>query len=520
MSKNLRKIIALSVASFVLALILGGCVNNPEVSRTVGDGKYASDKPLELSIHLHYNNTVIFDNEWEIFKAAAKKTNINLKGTASKSATDSNQVFNIMMASKELPDIIHTDKLKAIRYGAEGAMIPLNDLIENHAPNIKKLFENNPEVQKHLTAPDGNIYFISFIADGETASGYFMRQDWLDKLGLDMPKTTEEYYNVLKAFKNNDPNGNGINDEIPLFFRNKPEVRRIVNLFGARTGWYIDNGKVKLGEYTPEYKEAITNVAKWYAEGIIDQEVFTRSGTIREEILGKDLGGSTRDWFGSTAEFNTVLQDRIPGFKFIAIPPPADKNGNAIEETYRKTLSEKGWCISYNNKYPVETIKYFDFWFSEEGRRLMNYGIEGVHYDMVDGEPIIKQEILDSNITALTHVRKDGAQVEIGFHQDFGFERQWMNESAKVGIDLYLNNNYIVDQFPSLAFVDEEQRIIQQKWTAIDTYIEETNQKWILGAENPMNTFDEYINRLRAMGIDEVIEVYQKAFDRYNSIGI
>ena len=92
--------------------------------------------------------------------------------------------------------------------------------MEKYAPNIKAYFDENPDQRKALEWIDGKIYYIPCIGDGDVSMGWFIREDWLDNLGLEMPKNVDEYYNVLKAFKTQDPNGNGIDDEIPYFNRN------------------------------------------------------------------------------------------------------------------------------------------------------------------------------------------------------------------------------------------------------------------------------------------------------------
>lgn len=115
-----------------------------------------------------------------------------------------------------------------MKYGADGTIIPLNDLIDKHMPNLKALFDKRPDIKAIVTAPDGNIY--SLPAGEELGTGQedigsnpdflYINQDWLKKLGLNMPTTLQEYHDVLLAFKTKDPNGNGKADEIPLSFVN------------------------------------------------------------------------------------------------------------------------------------------------------------------------------------------------------------------------------------------------------------------------------------------------------------
>lgn len=133
------------------------------------------------------------------------------------------QKLNLMLSSGDIPDVIMgfyniTPALLQL-YGQQGIFLPLNDLIEQHGTNVKNAFAQYPLAQQAITAPDGQIYGLPEINDCyhcSVAQKLWIYQPWLDALGLDVPTTTEEYYQVLKAFKEQDPNGNGQADEVPL----------------------------------------------------------------------------------------------------------------------------------------------------------------------------------------------------------------------------------------------------------------------------------------------------------------
>ena len=221
--------------------------------------------------------------------------------------------------------------------------MPLNKLIDQHAPNIKAFFKENPEVAKAITAPDGNIYYMPYVPDGSVSRGWWIRQDWLDKLKLKQPQNVNELYEVMKAFRDRDPNGNGKKDEIPYFNSNEHEVFRLALLWGARSSgsntamdFMVKDGRVVHPFAQEEFKVAIKNIAKWYAEGLIDKEIFTRKSRARQQLYSADQGGITHDWFASTSSYNVSMADKVPGFKVVAMAPPADVNGKRFEEDSRK----------------------------------------------------------------------------------------------------------------------------------------------------------------------------------------
>lgn len=526
---NAKKLCALLLSTVLAVSAMAGCGKSPtggstEPAKTAQpkeeklSGFLVSKDPIEFKIHMHYFDRIVFDDNWLVFKKAAEMTNVKLKGTASAVSANSKETFNMLMASGDIPEIVHYQMSSIAKFGPDGAFIPLNDLIEKNAPNIKAFLEKNPDVKKRMTSNDGNIYSIPFIADGDVAEGWMLRKDWLSKLELKEPKTADEYYNVLKAFREKDPNGNGKKDEVPFFNRdNRAGTRDLLPIFGLPEDWYADkNGKIHNPAYDPEYKNAMQNIQKWYEEGLIDPEIYTRGAKARDILFEGNLGGSTHDWFASTLSYNTKLKDKVPGFNLSVIAPPNEVNGKAFEATSRPKLTSvsSAWAISQKNKKPVETIKYFDFWFTPEGRRLAVFGVENVHYTMVNGKPIFKEEMLKGKEPLLTLLNKDGAGLEIGVQQDFFYEEQGMDEGAKAAVKMYMDKKLPMEALPSLSFTPEEKAVNDAKWTAIQTYIEETRQKWTLGGEPVAAGFDKYIAKLKEMGIEEILKNYQAAYDR------
>lgn len=484
-----------------------------------------SDKPIELKIHMHYWNRDAFDENRLVPKKAAELTNIYLKGVAPKTGTNTMELFYLMLASGDLPDIVGGNSLRDefMKYGMEEAFIPLNELIDEHAPNIKKYLNENPSAKNVITAADGKIYYIPYAADGIAGRGYWIRQDWLEKLNLKSPDNVDELYTVLKAFRDNDPNGNGIKDEVPLIFRHWQEMIRLVTLWGGRTAgtdsylsFYEKNGKIKHGWADPEFKEGMKNITKWYQEKLIDPEVFTRGNKSREILFGNNTGGMTRDWFASTATLNRTLAKQNPGINLQPIAPPIGTDGKRIEENSRTLVKPDGWAITINNRNPIETIKYFDFFFDGAGRNLANFGIEGIHYDLVNGKPIFKEEILNGNKPVNNQLYEVGAQIPIGYHQNYDYEKQWTDELAMKGVDMYINNEYIIPEYLPPALNEEEKKIYDTHWPTISTYMTESVQNWILKGMDVDKEWDGYTKNLEKLGLTKVLIVLQSAHDRVN----
>ncbi|WP_286133760.1 MULTISPECIES: extracellular solute-binding protein [unclassified Labrenzia] len=485
------------------------------------------DEPLELDIFMHFRDKYGWNSDWPVAKKVAETTGITLKGTAPVNAGNTRELFNLMIASGDMPDIVGAEfsgagvKEAFDQYGMEGAFLPLNELIAEHAPDIQKVLDENPIIRSAISAPDGNIYYIPYLPDGDVGRVWFVRQDWLDKLGLEQPKTVEELYDVLVAFRDRDPNGNGKADEIPYFNRHSEEAIRLVNLWGARsTGsdsyhqFAVIDGEVFHPYAHEDFKTGITNVAKWYKEGLIDKEIFTRKSRARDELLGGDLGGATHDWVASTAGYNDKLKEEIDGFSFLPIAPPADADGRVWEEHGRIKVKPSGWAIGYTNEHPVETIKLFNFYFTEEGQRIANFGVEGLTYDMVDGRPVFKDSVLNGAGSVVSQMWEIGAQIPIGFPQDYEYERQWTNETALKGIELYTDGGFVVDQFPGIAMNSDEKAIYDKAWPNILSYMQESYERWILGAGDIQEEWEDYQAQLERLGYPDVVAALQTAYQR------
>ena len=482
-------------------------------------------KQLDLTIHMHFRDKFVWDENWPVAKELTRLTNIKLVNTASKVATNSTEQFNLLMASGKLPDIVGGNGLKDnfISFGMQGAFLPLNKLIDQHAPNLKAFLQKNPLIAQAITAPDGNIYYIPYVPDGEASRGWWIRQDWLDKLKLKTPQTVDELHTVLKAFRDGDPNGNGKKDEIPYFNGQPEEVYRLALLWGARSSgsdsymdFMVENGKVVHPFAEERFKIAIKHIAEWYKEGLIDKEIFTRKSRAREQLFSANQGGVTHDWFASTSTYNqpSSIPARVPGFKLVAIAPPADINGKRFEEDSRKLVMPDGWAISFSNKHSVETIKLFDFYFGEAGRRLSNFGVMGQQYTLKDGKAIFKDSVLKSATPVNSQLWEVGAQIPIGFWQDYGYEAQWTFPEGLKGREMYIKNKYILPQFPGVNLTQEERAVYDKYWTDLQTYMTVMGQNWVLGTKGVDATWGEYQAHLKKNGYDKVLAVMQKAYDR------
>lgn len=533
-----RRLMAAAMAAVMLAGTLAGCSvksgsDGTEAAKEESgtgqaaaeetlEGSLVSKEPKEFTVFLNFNN-MPFDSSWQVWQEAAKRTNVSLKGTISLSNSNEEEAFNLMMSSGNLADIIgYVDASSLEKLGRDGGMIPLNDLIKEHAPNIQKVLDEDARFRQTAYSLDGNIYQIPKNQELKAAEFWWIRQDWLDKLNLKAPTTVDELHDVLYAFRNEDPNGNGLKDEIPLFDRagwKQPD--EYLYLWDTSLEFYPRDGQMKYEPLEENFKTGVTNMIKWYQEGLIDPEIFTRGASSRDTLLGGDVGGCTHDWV-STANYNTTLQETIPGFQMVAIAPPADQNGVVKERVSR--YPGVGWGISSQCKDPVTVIKFMDYFFTEEGSDLMNWGIEGDTFTRdADGSKHFTDKVLQSELTPIGYLRSIGAQYRIGMCQDGDYEYATMKEDGIEANKLYNGHDeWFDDSLPpyldgkmALKYTSDDETEYKNIMASIKPYVDEKFQSWILGVNDFDSEYDSFIKELKARGIDRALEINQKAYETF-----
>lgn len=508
------------VTAILLATVLGvsalmtGCGDSKKKEETAN--KEGGSK--EFTAFMFLSGTP-FNGDWDVWKEIEKKTGVKLKGVVASSNSDYSTAFQNMVASGNLADIIACDTVTDLeKLGKDGGMLPLNDLIEEHAPNIKKMLEEDPNFKYAATAGDGNIYNIPLGRELQVAEFYWIRQDWLDKLGLAVPTTVDELHDVLLAFKNNDPNGNGKADEIPLFDRSnsdKSSMGEYLALWDSGTGFYPRDGKMTYEPITENYKTAVTNLASWYKEGLIDPEIFTRGMSARDTLLSNNTGGFTHDWV-STGTYNDTLAEEIPEFNMVAVAPFADQNGNVKER--RSRYPECGWGISSQCKDPEAVIEFMDYMFTEEGSNFMNWGIEGKTYTVDEsGKKTFTDEVLKSDLAPVEYLRTLGSQYRAGYIQSADYEYAIMNDAGKAATDLYSSHDewYEGSRIPELKLSAEEMDEYNSIMSGITPIVFEKFQSWVLGSGDIDAEWNDFVDELKARNIDRAIEIQQESYDTY-----
>ena len=457
---------------------------------------------------------------------------------------------SLSLASGDYPDayllvtwVDNISKVEAQKYGKEGVFLPLNDLIKEHAPNIQAGMEKVSYLEQGITAPDGNIYGLPLLGECYHCSRYgkmWINTDWLENLNLEMPKTTEEYRNVLEAFKNNDPNGNGKKDEIPLSGEstqvgNNP-VQFLMSAFIPNNGKdyiNVNDGKLSLGAMQPEWKDGLKYINSLYEEGLIDSGTFTQNAEALKQ-LGTPKGEAILGTFAASHSGIGVDLNSEHSKNYDVVPPIKGPDGAQYTTSNYGSVVNFGFAITNKakGKKAEALIKLADYLYSEEGTLAMTYGKEGVHWKQGGPEDI---DLNGKQAKYATILQDPNMKEEEKVHYGWGergpiLQTREFRDSIGTATDEWSPEGYErrlfnatkkydgfepKEQFNSLAaWVDpkdaDELNLLQVN---INKYIEENMVQFVTGSKDIEKEWDKYVDGFKTLQVDRYLEIYQKAYD-------
>lgn len=519
--KKFRYLLVFCLALSIVPIVMAKTVTKDGITLPI------SDTPVTLKWMLGDHPDYAFDSSKMVWQEFAKRTNVKLEFVT---VPDKNydEKFSVVIASRNLPDLMRTNLDNAKRFGIEGAFLPLEDLIDKYTKSLKKLLTK--DMRKDLRAGDGKIYCIPQLEADLISVGWVVRGDWLEKLGMKEPETLDDLYKVLVAFRDKDLDGNGVKDTIPLTSNNVggtigPVVQVTALCFGTRyekreTPWNIERGKMVYTPTSPRFKEMLMWLNKLYKEDLLDKEFGTQPINPFHEKVTNGKAGAFTQWIAKADLLNTMNQggkNPIPGFNLIVIVPPKGPHGDRAIETSTPARYGQSVALASSIKDPVLAIKYFDYRYSDEGTLLNQYGIEGVTFNYVNGKPRHIDSILND---------KSGRIPKTVCAQDYGMSlpnnamraiiipefilparREGYAKLAKVR-GIYL------PPLPILAYTPEEQKRVGTLMATIMTRQEEYMYKFITGQLDFATDWDGFVQTMSKLGVTEVMQIVNAAYKR------
>ncbi|WP_303973970.1 ABC transporter substrate-binding protein [Streptococcus merionis] len=469
-------------------------------------------------------------NDKLIYKRLEEKTNLHIDWT--NYTSDYAEKRNLDISSGDLPDVFWNSgasDVELINWAEDGVIVPIEDLIDQYMPNLKKVLDDNPEYKAMITAPDGHIYSLPWIE--ELGSGKesihsvndmaWINTEWLNKLGLEMPKTTDELVNILKAFKEKDPNGNGQADEIPMSFINDGGNEDFKLLFAAfgigDNDDHIVVGNDGVVDFTADnedYKKGVAFMRKLYEEGLLDPEAFEQDWNT---YVAK--GNEQRYGVYFTWDTNNIAGDKNYDVLPVLEGPNGQKN---VTRTNNIGFSRDRIVITSANKNLELTARWLDLMYEPLQSVQNNWGTYGDDtqqniFEFDEAKKMLKHLPLEG--TAPSELRQ---KTEVGgglaILDEYYGTVTTMPDDAKWRLDLlkehyvpYMSNNEI---YPRVFMETEDLEKIDLISADLMDFVNRKRSEWIVngGIEKE---WDAYIAELKRFKLDEFVAIKQKYYDDY-----
>jgi putative aldouronate transport system substrate-binding protein len=489
-------------------------------------------EPVEFSmwVTVWESNRNIYTSlaDHPVSKLLEEKTNVHITYVHPASGSES-ESFNLMLTSQNYDDVIMTmySQLTPTTLYEDGVIHNLTELVPQHMPNFNSLITADPAMLKDAKDDNGHILLMYRLDDQVPLmwAGLSIRRDLLDKAGLGIPETYSEWEEAGLAFKE-------MGVETPLFI---PNVGAFENWstfesgFGIGSRFYRDGTTIKYGPIEPGYKEYVTLMHDWYEKGIITPDFVSGGG------FGNGLGiPETQDILNGTFGAAVITSSHLGGMiadggltdikdmYYSSAWTPVKNKGDKVNFSILQGSGRvgTGFAITTNvseDMIPI-VMSYFDYFYSDEGIELVNYGIEGDSFTRdANGNPQYTEKINTSLVDGVKyfHVYDYSYSQFPMVHVDkertlprpsdiVPLQEKWI----AVGTDLSV--------LPTLSISADDSARVSSITNDANTYVREMTVKFITGAES-LDNYDNMVEIIKSMEIEQAIEVYQAALDRYNA---
>jgi len=382
----------LSVFVVCISLVLSGLL-----AQGTKEPVSAPDEVYTITYYHNSSSARIDESKDEILKHLNEKLGIDLKINIITSDFESK--LNLEVSSGNAPDMMQVSPSQFKSLEEQGILLPLEDIL----PTMKNFMKRYPNVLNDPTLRyKGHLYFLKGRDSADQTikaySSLWVRKDWLDKLGLEVPKTLEDFKNVAIAFATKDPDGNGKNDTFGFTgqggnVRNKDMMyawNPILGAFGVgELDWIIQDGKLVYSPVSPAYQDALKWINDFIKTGAVDPDIMLMNtyDQIREKVYRNQIGMMYMTWAEFVkAPYDKILAEMTPDAQWIQINPPVGPNGDSYDSCYSiPGYLQQGRVLSAdladNPKKLAKVLEYLDYIVYGEGLNIVCYGLPGIHWN-------------------------------------------------------------------------------------------------------------------------------------------
>lgn len=511
-------------------------------------------EPITITILLEQTQRVAsFDDDNAFTRWVEEQTGINLEIEVAP-LSDPQAKLNVTLAGGDLPDVLAGMPFTAAslaQTGGNGQLLPLNDLIAEYGYETARMLEERPFYEQLITSPDGNIYALPDVNECFhcfSSQKMYVYKPWLDALGLDIPTTTDEFKAMLIAFRDQDPNGNGVADEIPMsgaasigwhtkideFLMNSFVFYQRIDL-GSERLMLDENGMVQASYAQDGYKEGLKYIADLYAEGLIDPNALIQDRD-QLQIIGNNeigveggvniVGAIPGGWFG---QFTQVLYADEGGRadEWVIIPPLVGPDGFVTAGYAPWGIGNfGGWAISADSEYAEAAFRLGDFLYGTEATTRNVFGELDVDWRWstedevgLDGGPALYTNLSDFGDEGNTNQHWNQAGMTYRTAEYRLAQADDGNQYVEVHLLEATRDLYVPvspdpsDLIPPLVFGVDESREISDLKLALDTYVDQMFVEFVTGSIPVDDAWEEYLATLDSIGLPRYLELYQVVYD-------
>lgn len=521
----MKKILTILLAIAIFVSMFVGCTKKtPQPTGSaapVQGGKLTYWAPFEN----YATKSVSNYTDLPMYKELQKRLGITLEFLHPPTGMERDQ-FKLLVASKALPDIIEYDWFTEYPKGPQkalddGVIIDLTKYIKDgKTPNLSKVLASDPIFDGTVKTYAGNYYvFPSIRAQdlmNQKGGGITVRKDILDSLNLKVPTTIDEWYTALTAMKKSGIAYPFTGDIVTV----QKNDQSFVGAFGIGYDFYQIDGKIMYGQIEPGYKDYLTTMNKWFKEGLIDPDIYTNTNSILDTKMtsGKSVV-TDRSPDSGIGVWTATMRKTDPKVTFVAAPFPTLKKGekryfSAPNQRYQATFSA---AISSTCKNVDLAIKLLDYGYSEEGKLLYNFGIQGQSFEMVNGQPEFTP-LITKNPNGL--VLKEAMILYCRNTAGGPFEKalgpilsQRTYQEQKDAPILWNDSVDWSRSLPRLVYSSDEASEFADIMSEVNVLSEEMSIKLTTG-DKPISAYDTYVESIKKAKIARAIEIVQTAFTR------
>lgn len=439
--------------------------------------------------------------------------------------------FNLLIASNNLPDILYFPQ--AYQGGAfqgmrDGLFQDVTDLLPAYAPDYYKLIAEDEEFFREVSDNDGRIVaFCGYKPQGDPpARRILFKEDVLEQLGASVPKTLAEYEALFEKMK-----AAGITPYLPVKNINGVEMQ-----FAGMYGIYAEstdangikfmkdeNGVVKLAQIEPGFREYLKLMNDWYQKGYISKD-FTSVDEQQANTLF-DSGAVGMIIAPCVAAYN---RGQNQGFSIVTAPYPRLQAGDKLHYEFldiwpNMNRMETTAVITKDCKNVEAAVQFMNYAYTQEGAELLNWGVEGLNWDWVDGKRVYNDTMLKNEMFGTeeaSYIYKAHLAPKLTY-LDTECHANLLKSPGALAVRMAWADDPDVDtlyQLPPFELSADAQARRAEIMNDVTIYCNEMVLKFIIGTE-PIENFDQYVQTLKGMGVEEAIALTQEAYDAYMSKG-